>query len=491
MSNIKETIGQFFHKSDDNIFSQQTLRNTIYNFRSSGTRHSDFNALDEPGTFFFKPIFYFTGLESQIDDAPGGGLLYPSWTKEYMVNNAEEENLHITQDSFYEDAGLENSAYNYLMRNDEEDRAKLIKLFVETLSSICVKSPWYFQSVSGLDTAVEKKFYIEPKIDETRRQIKFELLPDAYDTRIGTMLDAYRSACFSWQSKREIVPANLRKFDMGLYIYLKPVQSKQGPLIPIGKYDKDINVASHKYLEFHNCEINTESFKFGDAFSNAEASGTQMKYTLTIDYDECFEDRINDQFVGVIGDCIAHDINASYDNWDDERDIVGSYLDHTNTPHGHEDRWLDSKFLNNTLQNVYSATVDKALDFVQAKLTSVALGNIYGFQAANTIRRVVDGQFFGLGKKNYKPDNNTPRGKMTGRYQPVDDSPDGKMTGKYQPANDSPDGSLNSGYRPITQQQQEKMLKGYEQTEKYRYRNLYYPDLKEKLNASRSIIRSL
>ena len=391
MSNIRETISQFIPKKDDNIFSQQFLRNTLHNFRSSGTRNSDFNSLDEPGVFFFKPVFYFDG-PSMNDSTPAGGLLYPAWNNEYRDTNIQESSYKTltTNELVKLDASLTNSAYTYLLRNDEEERAKSLKLFIEILSSICTRSPWYFQSVAGLDSAVEKKFFTEPKIEENKRQIKFELLADAYDTRIGTMLDCYRSACFSWQSKRVIIPSNLRKFDMGLFIYLKPVQSKSGPLIPLGEYDKDIDEASYKYLEFHNCEINPDSFKFGDSLTNVDAAGNPMKYSLVIDYDECFEDRFNDQFVGIIGDSIIHDMyNTSVDS---------NYLDHQDTPHGQD----DDGFLTSVLKNVYSATIDKGLDYVQGKATSLVLGNIYGFQAANAVKRLTDGQIFGLGKKNYK-----------------------------------------------------------------------------------------
>ena len=395
MSNIREVINQFFPGRDENILSQQYLRTTIQNFRSSGTSNSEYNSLDEPGVFFFKPIFYFD-YPSTSEDLPSGGLLYPAWLNEATTY----QNTNITEDIYdtlykseiaKKDASLANSAYNYLLRNDEEERAKALQTFINILSSVSTRSPWYFQSIAGLDTAIEKKFYKEPKIEETKRQIKFELLPDAYDTRIGTMLDCYQTACFSWQSKREIVPSNLRKFDMGLFIYLKPVQSKSGPSIPLGKYDRDIDKTNYKYIEFHNCEINFESFKFGDSMTNVEANGNYMKYSLVIDYDECFEDRYNDQFVGIIGDSIIHDIyNTSADS---------NYLNYQNTSHGQD----DDGFLTNVLKNVYSATIDKGLDYVQEKATSLVLGNIYGFQAANMVRRALDGQIFGLGKLNYEP----------------------------------------------------------------------------------------
>lgn len=440
MSSILDT-SKFFPKNDDNIFSQQFLRTTLHNFRSSGTKNSGIHSLDEPGAFFFKPVFYFDSPDI-VSGIPTGGLLYPAWLEysQYESSGVTEDNFdgktHASE-SLKRDASLPNSAYTYLLRNDEKERAKCLRLFIELLSNISIYSPWYFQAVAGLDSAVERKFYNEYKIDETRRNIKFDLLADSYDTRIGTMIDSYQSACFSWQSKRVIVPSNLRKFDMGLFLYLKPIQSKRGPLISYGEYDKDIDQASYKYLEFHNCEINLESFKFGDAFTNVEANGTQMKYSLSIDYDECYVDRYNDQFIGLIGDSIIQDI---IDSTQDD------FLNKQNTTYGQEVGGI----LDKLVKNVYSATIDKGLDAIKGKVVSSVLGNIYGLQTANNVKRLLDGQVFGITKKNYKQDATIDNKKLYDSTIQEEQEVDGNIyTSKSTPFEPYPLGNLYNNPKAV------------------------------------------
>lgn len=304
----------------NDIFSFRSIRNSISQFRQ--VNRNDGNRIyDEPGTFFWKPVFYFYNGDS-MDNSTGlgnAGLLYPSWitNPEYKQvddnsNNPNEKAL-CKNDDAVNDAQLVNCAYNYLLRNNELKRAALLKNFVELLSDINSKTPWYFKEVSGLDEAVSKKSFFEsPKIEDTRKQITITCLADSVDTRIGNMLDMYRSACYSWQTKRVIVPANLRKFDMGIYVFLRPYQEFYSE-------KKGILNSSHKYLEFHNCEIDIDSCKIGDTFNNDAAS--QIEYKIVISYDNCYDNRYSDFHNGIIGDAIMTDMIVDDDKTKDADNI--------------------------------------------------------------------------------------------------------------------------------------------------------------------------
>ena len=304
----------------NDIFSFKSIRNSISQFRQ--VNRNDGNRIyDEPGTFFWKPVFYFYNGDS-MDNSIGlgnAGLLYPSWitNPEYKQvddnsNNPNEKAL-CKNDDAVNDAQLVNCAYNYLLRNNELKRAALLKNFVELLSDINSKTPWYFREVTGLDEAVSKKSFFEsPKIEDTRKQITITCLADSVDTRIGNMLDMYRSACYSWQTKRVIVPANLRKFDMGIYVFLRPYQEFYSE-------KKSILNSSHKYLEFHNCEIDIDSCKIGDTFNNDAAS--QIEYKIVISYDNCYDNRYSDFHNGIIGDAIMTDMIVGDDKTKDADNI--------------------------------------------------------------------------------------------------------------------------------------------------------------------------
>ena len=301
-----------------NEFSYENLKNIISNFRKVSS--DPFKKYDEPGFFFWKPLFYFYNGDDENYGLGSSGLLHPSWIdpantyKEIKDNSNDNPKIALKDVTGVEnDVKLTNSAYNYLLRNDELKRAALLKDFIMLLSEISSKTPWYFKEVTGLGDALSRSaFYKSPKVEEERKKITIKCLADSVDTRIGNMLDMYRAACFSWQTKREIVPANLRKFDMGIYIYLQPMKTN---------IHGNIKNVSHKYLEFHNCEIDIDSCKINDSFSSESAQ--QIEYEIVISYDNCFDNRYSNNVLGLIGDAIITDVITNDDITKDVDNVYG------------------------------------------------------------------------------------------------------------------------------------------------------------------------
>lgn len=284
-----------------NNFSYADIIIDRQKFRRAGTKGGgDFNFFDNPTSKFFKIFFYFengdadgyTGLEDS------SGLLSPTWLIDKKILDTN--------------AYMYNSAYTYLMLNDEVQRALLLKKFVELLSNISSESPWYFNSIEGLDAALERKVATERdfKFEEQRQKISIKCLPDSYDDRIGTLLDLYRSIVWSWAHKREVLPANLRKFDMGILIF-------NDPTIPFHHYTDngekyaDISVnsnyrPSYKYIELHNCEIDYNSSKAGVTGLN-NSTGIIPEYTIDIFFDDLYEYRYNEFSMRSMGDMLTID----------------------------------------------------------------------------------------------------------------------------------------------------------------------------------------
>jgi hypothetical protein len=279
----------------------------IHNFRSSGTNTgSDFNMYDTPGQKYFKIMFYFGGLaEDEDNNNYLSGLLAPSW------------DFNLTDDTYY----MSNSAWAYLKMNAEDERADQLKQFVTLLSNINIESPWYFTSISGLADALDRKVATDGKLEiGERKKLTLTCLPDAFDNRITTLLELYRSINWSWSLKKEIIPANLRKFDMAIYIFESPSQIYHQQDKNISGYDKSDKYSgypvidgtsegfkpSYKMLEFHNCEIDYNSIKSGwNEISNQ--TGFNPTYTIEISYDDCYEISYSDQVMKTIGDMIAMD----------------------------------------------------------------------------------------------------------------------------------------------------------------------------------------
>lgn len=347
-----------------NLLSYDAVIKDRMNFIKSGTKNgSDFNYYDTPGQKYFKILFHFENgdVDGQTNNFASGGLLSPTWLAKIKDNYVDVSQMY-----------LYNSAYSYLMLNNELERADLLKDFINLLSNINSESPWYFKEISGLDAALERK--IDDMKIEDRKKISIKCEKDAYDDRIGTLMDLYRAIVWSWQMKREVIPSNLRKFDMSIYIF-------DTMTTPFNIYDNiyekeyasftDISSSyqtSYKYIEFHNCEFDYNSAK--SALGTLDNSqGLQPEYTIDIYFDDCYEARYNEFLMKEIGDMITWDIIVNTDRTKyDRSDINRTELDKRLN-------YNENKFFTNAAKQLTST----GLEWVKSKAKRAVLGNLYTY----------------------------------------------------------------------------------------------------------------
>ena len=316
---------------EDKIGSMQSFRRTA---------REGFNVTDDIDMRFFKLLFYFynEGYDdnSKIDWFEGGatGLLAPTWLDQQELD---------TKDTAGKPYYKYNSAWAYLKNNFEEERASALKDFITLLSNISSESPWYFQKITGVDEALSRENW---KVSEERKKITIECLADPVDRRIESLLSLYRSIVWSHARKCEILPSNLRKFDMGLFVFSGLISGlynsnivgtktngsvelnsngRQSDWAEIGHIDTPLSPiekdrASYKYIEFHNCEINMDSIKsgYGD-LSNSE--GTSQTFNIEIYFDDCYEYEYNPFILKTFGDFFIWDL------WESSRTNTGDTAD--------------------------------------------------------------------------------------------------------------------------------------------------------------------
>lgn len=299
------------------LLSYRNILKDIKNFKRSGTvyteKSSEFNMFDTPSHKYFKILFYFGSVPEMAATEPGSGLLAPTWELFKSVN-INPQDTNSSENNYYN----YNSAWSYLKLNNEEERAEKLEHFVTLLSDINSNSPWYFSSIGGMDAALERKSVEDGKIDFTEtKKLSITCLPDAFDNRISTLLDLYRDITWSWVHKKEIIPANLRKFDMAVYIFESAVNNMHNDNDIIGS-ENEYKV-SYKMVEFHDCEINYNSIKTGFSEMSNEA-GFSPKYTIEISYNDCYEISYNDMMMRKIGDIILTDLlNSTTDVYYDSK----------------------------------------------------------------------------------------------------------------------------------------------------------------------------
>lgn len=354
-------------KSDP--LSYATILMDRNNFRKSGTRSgSEFNYFDTPRQTYFKILFYFCNGDADGNINNNTGLLAPSW----INNNQEYYNY--------------NSAWGYLKMNAEDDRADKLEKFITLLSNISSDAPWTFTSISGLDQALERQVAgqnKEFKVDEERKKITIKCLPDSFDERIGTLLDLYREIVWDWESKREMVPANLRKFDMAIFLFSDPIKNihtpKEGEEAHLNSSTNYLT--SSKYIEFHNCEFEYNSSKspYGE-MNNAE--GNQLEYTIDINYDDAYECRWNEFIMEQIGDTIVQDIANATDQEQTLKSRVDMYklngflANATNELIGTGKSYLENKLKSAYLGNLYTASIPRLIDQVKGAVKGQVISTV-------------------------------------------------------------------------------------------------------------------
>lgn len=167
-----------------------------------------------------------------------------------------------------------NSAYKYLRACESlgqyyktNDRQVALMKFAKILSYISTYAPWFFKSIKNLNQANV------PVINDftKERSIEIECSNDAIDMRLNTLLDLYKFACYDEIDQKEIVPDNLRKFDMTVMVFQAPIKYfhtsfrttsgtkynyKGTSVNPVTGFS---DVMSFKMFTFINCEIDRES----------------------------------------------------------------------------------------------------------------------------------------------------------------------------------------------------------------------------------------
>lgn len=422
--------------------------------------HSESDMYDMPGQVFFRVLFHFdNGSDAReaangtwdADFASGNeenwtGLIAPSW---YEFDEAFDFNANSESD--IEKLWRSSTAFNYFVLNGDIQRAKLTKQFVELLSSISANSPWYFQNIKGLDAAIERNIATqnaEFEFKAERDKITIECLDDSYDQRIGTLLDLYRAIVWSWETKRQMLPVNLRKFDMTIIAFQMPLRGKHisrrtlnmgrienelisdnaknfeihnivdsGGVTQVYTSDSTAPIASFKAWEFHGCEIDYNSSKSG--WSELDnAAGSVPKYSIDIFFDDVFETRFNEFTSTMITDVIGDDIPYSFDGKDlfptkasvvNETYITKPYTEPGSYPELQGPQQIrtnmfkgdaNSAALNKVLEaNMFgtkkrkkSSILDQAIgagkEWAKTKLKKIYLGNMNGLSISKINRQV-------------------------------------------------------------------------------------------------------
>lgn len=166
------------------------------------------NLTGEPGWFYFKLFFHFNDTKGLF-----GGILNPN----VIPNTCALRYLYGIRD-FYD-------------KEQIRDRMLALARFTYTLSYINSVCPWFFIGVNGIGKLNGLQ------LNDLSKEKSIELIcnGESIDMRLNTLLDMYKYACYDDINMKEIIPQNLRKFDMSIVIMNVPIKYFQTGLITSGQ----------------------------------------------------------------------------------------------------------------------------------------------------------------------------------------------------------------------------------------------------------------
>ena len=127
------------------------------------------------------------------------------------------------------------SAITYLQEREAEfqrggKRSDMLIQFKNSLTDLLNNSPWFLQTISGLDqlALVSRKGFAVEADNEFNPQrtaskaLEFTTL-ESLNLRMSALADLYNQATFDYDNMRELIPRNLRKFTM--YIFVSEIRN--------------------------------------------------------------------------------------------------------------------------------------------------------------------------------------------------------------------------------------------------------------------------
>ena len=174
--------------------------------------------------------------------------------------------------------------------------------FGNLLSYISNYSPWFFKSIKNLSSA---DIYPLTEIQNDKNTIEIELNPDAVDMRVTTLFDLYRYACYDRIKMKEIIPENLRKFDMDVMVFHVPLKYYNTAISSKSlnkKFDYKklshnmANMPSFKMYSFLGCEFDLESLGSLMPDIKNDKAGMIGETSIKINYTQVHTHTMNDWY---------------------------------------------------------------------------------------------------------------------------------------------------------------------------------------------------
>ena len=222
MDDVTTMAGEYVSSSNDNIFddllkipnwSFEDFYKERTKFRRQGLDGNDTSAYNDRGSFFYKLFFNFSSNFGLL-----GSLIHTSTSK--YAKDINTAYMYLTNN-------IEGDKFSEKYKNVLKSKRSSLESFGKILNYLQMECPWFFKEVGGLAEVTKRNF--NEIVPAEEKQITLTFNPDAVDMRISTLLDLYVNACYDTINFKEVIPENLRKFDMSIIIFNPPIANLNVP----------------------------------------------------------------------------------------------------------------------------------------------------------------------------------------------------------------------------------------------------------------------
>ena len=201
-----------------------------------GFKLSDQGKNEDPTYLGFKFVFDFGALpvDPEWGWAPSPLLRINNYTQGNGAGMASGLQNPFGQPAYNLGGPIYYSAYNYLLQREgafvgtsnQVKRAQALKQFQVLLNDINSNSPWFFQSIDGLSELEKIKISgYQPEggnddfnVQRTAGKALTINCLESINLRISALANLYNQAVFDADNMRWLVPRNMRKFTMWIFV---------------------------------------------------------------------------------------------------------------------------------------------------------------------------------------------------------------------------------------------------------------------------------
>ncbi len=337
--------------------------------------------MSEPSWLYFKIFFKFNTNYGLL-----GGILQSNG-KRYGAENTAIQYL-FRNGAFNQDSNIEGG---YHANENMMSRAIALTKFVKTLSFISANAPWFFSSIKDVNSALTMNL---ENLTATR-SLEIECMEEAVDMRLMTLMDYYKLAAYDNINQKEVLPENLRKFDMDVVVFQSPIRylhTSSRDLKGRSTVYKNLNSSnmtdrmSFKLFSFEGCEIDYQSLNNMLPQSFTSDKPFNSKPNFKINYTRAYQHNQNEFAQVLFGDSgfLWNTVNEYLGGESGKKALVGN-KNQTDTQSLRTTMLKyanDNKYYGNPASQTYKTLVDASESTISAAMILIdgkaGLGNLYG-----------------------------------------------------------------------------------------------------------------